>query len=106
MWREFNITNCFTFEASFHGHFDHLNNNFEFTCAQYEEMGEHLGNSFFEYLMIIEEEERRRKLLEIAKKKKKKQKLLAMQPAGNFSNFTCAPTAVGSAGSSKDVHQN
>ena len=72
MWREFNITNCFTFEASFHGHFDHLNNNEEFTCAQYEEMGEHLANSFFEYLMIIEEEERRRKLLEISKKKKKK----------------------------------
>ena len=72
MWREFNITNCFTFEASFHGHFDHMNYNKEFTCAEYEEMGEHLANSFFEYLMIMEEEERRRKLLEIAKKKKKK----------------------------------
>lgn len=64
--------NCFTFEASFHGHFDHMNNNQEFTISQYEEMGEHLANSFFEYLMIIEEEERRRKLAEIAKKKKKK----------------------------------
>jgi len=71
--------NCFTFEASFHGYFDHMNTNFEFTRAAYEDMGEHLGNSFFEYLMIMEEEERRRKLKEIAKKKKKKQKLLAMQ---------------------------
>ena len=78
MWREFNIMNCFTFEASFHGHFDRVNNNFEFTTQQYEEMGEHLANSLFEYLMIIEEEERRRKLKEIAKKKKKKQNQLAM----------------------------
>ena len=77
MWREFNIMNCFTFEASFHGYFDHLNNNYEFTLQNYEEMGEHLANSLFEYLMIMEEEERRRKLKEIAKKKKKKQKQLA-----------------------------
>ena len=56
MWREFNIMNCFTFEASFHAHFDHENKNTEFTCAQYEEMGEHLANSLFEYLMIMEEE--------------------------------------------------
>ena len=66
--------NCFTFEASFHGHFDHENNNYEFTQAAYEEMGEHLSNGLFEYLMIMEEEERRRKLKEIAKKKKRKQK--------------------------------
>ena len=31
MWREYNIMNCFTFEASFHGHFDHANTNYEFT---------------------------------------------------------------------------
>lgn len=31
MWREYNIMNCFTFEASFHGHFDHENTNYEFT---------------------------------------------------------------------------
>ena len=77
MWREFNIMNCFTFEASFHGFFTTDGNttaNYEFTMPQYEEMGEHLGNSLFEYLMIMEEEERRRKLKEIAKKKKKKQK--------------------------------
>ena len=72
MWREFNIMNCFTFESSFHGYFDQNNTNYEFTPAQFEEMGEHLVNSLFEYLMILEEEERRRKLKEIAKKKKKK----------------------------------
>ena len=30
LWREFNIMNCFTFESSFHGYFDHDKNNFEF----------------------------------------------------------------------------
>ena len=85
MWREFNIMNCFTFEASFHGHFDHENINHEFTTQQYEEMGEHLANSFFEYLMILEEEERRRKLKEIAKKKKKKNiKQIAAQRAAQM----------------------
>ena len=72
LWREFSIMNCFTFEASFHGHFDHMNTNFEFNAASYEEMGEHLVNSLFEYMMILEEEERRRRLKEISKKKKKK----------------------------------
>ena len=78
MWREFNIMNCFTFEASFHGYFDQNKTNFEFTRGSYEEMGEHLANSFFEYLMIMEEEERVHKLKEIAKKKKKKQKQQAL----------------------------
>ena len=84
MWREFAIMNCFTFEASFHGHFDHENTNYEFTTAAYEEMGEHLANSLFEYLMIMEEEERRRKLKEIAKKKKRKQKQLLLQRAAQI----------------------
>ena len=84
MWREFNIMNSFTFEASFHGFFDQTNQNYEFTPSTYEEMCEHLANSLFEYLMILEEEERRKKLKEIAKKKKKKQKQLALQKAATM----------------------
>ena len=64
-------------------------------------MGEHLGNSLFEYLMILEEEERRRKLKEIAKKKKKKQKQLAMQRAAQIVKETgvgASSTATGHAG--------
>lgn len=70
--RELNIINCYTFESSFHAYFDHDRLNTEFTCDMYEEMGEHLANSLFEYLMILEEDQRRRKLKEIEKKKKKK----------------------------------
>ena len=72
MWKQLNIFNCFTFEASFHGHFDKENNNFEFTEGTYEEMGEHLANSLYEYLMILEEDDRRRRLKELQKKKKRK----------------------------------
>lgn len=65
-------------------------------------MGEHLGNSLFEYLMIIEEEQRRRKLKEIAKKKKKKLRRLLnkeQQHCGLSSNFAQAPRGIGSANS-------
>ena len=34
--KELNIQNCFTFEASFHGYFDHDRENFEFTPEKYE----------------------------------------------------------------------
>lgn len=71
MWRQFNITNCFTFEASVHGYFDENKQNFEFEQSTFEEMGEHLANSLFEYCMILEEEERRKRLKEIEKKKAK-----------------------------------
>ena len=56
--REFNLMNCYTIEASFHGYFDQDRNNFEFTEQAYEEMGEHLANSIFEYMILMEEETR------------------------------------------------
>jgi hypothetical protein len=48
--------NCYTLEASFSGHFDANRNNYEFTLQQYEEMGEHLVNTLYEYTLILEEE--------------------------------------------------
>ena len=56
--REMNIMNCYTLEASFHGHFDADRNNYEFDLESYEEMGEHFVNSLYEYIIIIEEEQR------------------------------------------------
>ena len=70
--QELDIMNCFTFEASFHGHFNDQRENFEFNEASYEEMGEHLVNSFYEYTLIVEEEQRQRQLKELEKKKRKK----------------------------------
>lgn len=46
--------------------------NFEFNQSSYEEMGEHLVNGLFEYLMLLEEDERRKRLKEIERKRKKK----------------------------------
>ena len=79
--------NCFTFEASFHGHFNDRRENFEFTQATYEEMGEHLVNSFYEYTLIVEEEQRQRQLKEMDKKKKQRSNTNVqkyMQTALNF----------------------
>lgn len=53
--KEFDITNCFTLEASFHGWFDREKNNFEFDIKSYEQMGVNLVNSLYEYVMILEE---------------------------------------------------
>ena len=71
--------NCFTFESSFHGYFDHNNTNYEFDMNSYEEMGEHLVNSLFEYCMILEEDDRRKRHKELQKKKKKEQRMRAMK---------------------------
>ena len=50
--------NCFTLEASFHGYFDEEHTTMEFKQKNYEEMGEHLVNSLYEYFLILEEEDR------------------------------------------------
>ena len=56
LWRELDINNCFTFEASFHGYFDHDKVNFEFTPEMYEQMGASLVSSLYEYMMLLEDE--------------------------------------------------
>lgn len=71
--QEYNITNCYTLEASFHGHFDDNRVNYEFNEKSFEEMGENLLNTINEYVLIIEEELRIKQLREIERKKKKRQ---------------------------------
>jgi hypothetical protein len=58
LWREFNIVNCYTFEASFYGFINENRETEEFTPEGYETMGENLGNAIYEYLLILEEEDR------------------------------------------------
>jgi len=58
LWREFNIMNCFTFEASFHGALNDERQTEEFTPESLEKMGESLVNSLYEYFLILEEEDR------------------------------------------------
>ena len=70
--RDYGVQNCYTLEASFHGHFDEERCNYEFTHESFEEMGQHLVNSFYEYILILEEEQRLKHLKDLDKKKKKK----------------------------------
>jgi hypothetical protein len=58
LWREFNIMNCFTFEASFHGCLNSERETVEFTPEGYLQMGEHLLAGLLENFYILEEEER------------------------------------------------
>lgn len=71
--QEFDIMNCYTLEASFHAHFDERRENFEFTDKSFEEMGEHLINSIYEYTLIVEEEDRQRQLRIMEKRKRRRQ---------------------------------
>ena len=72
--KEFSICNCFTLEASFHGHFGKDNVNHEFTVRKYEEMGAALVNSLYEYVMIVEEDERRKQFNKVERLKTKQKK--------------------------------
>lgn len=76
--RECNITNCYTLEASFHGHFDHDRVNYEFSEASYQEMGKHLVTSLYEYMVLLEEENKFKRERE-AEKKRKRNELRAAQ---------------------------
>lgn len=62
LFREFNIMNCFTLEASFLGYFNRDRITKDFLMPHYEKMGMKLGLSFFEYIMIREEDEKIREL--------------------------------------------
>ena len=71
LYREFDISNCFTLEASFHGYFDKDKNNYEFTDNLYEQMGINLVNSLYEYVMAVEESDRRKQFNKVERMKKK-----------------------------------
>jgi hypothetical protein len=58
LWREFNIMNCFTLEASFLGYFNKDRKTKDFTCESFEKMGKKLGIALYEYIMIKEDDEK------------------------------------------------
>lgn len=58
LWREFNIMNCFTLEASFQGYFDHERETKDFTHAHFFQVGKMLASALFEYTILKEDEER------------------------------------------------
>lgn len=58
LWKEFNIMNCFTLEASFLGYFNEERKTMDFEINDYEQMGRFLGLSLFNYITIREEDEK------------------------------------------------
>lgn len=72
LWRDFNIYNSYTIEASVYGYFNHDRETISFTPQLLDKFGECFGNSLFEYLLILEED--RRYKLELAKKLQQQRK--------------------------------
>ena len=58
IWRENNITNCYTLEASFQGYFNHARITRDFEASHFLKVGSMLGNSLFEYVIMKDIEDR------------------------------------------------
>ena len=52
IWRDFNITNCFTIENSSFGFLNKERETLPFTTYTLQDFGEYLTNSIFEYCLI------------------------------------------------------
>ena len=83
LFREFNIMNCFTLEASFLGYFNEKRITKDYEVAKYEKMGCKLGTSLYEYIMIKEEDEKFKELRIINQIKTSKNK----EAKNNNANF-------------------
>ena len=75
LWKEFNIMNCFTLEASFHSFIDKDRQTIDLTTEMFESMGDILGHGFYDYVTLMEDDDKQKLLLmEQLKLKKKKMK--------------------------------
>lgn len=61
LWREFNVMNCYTLEASFYGFFDKERETKEFMHSHLLKVGKMLANTIFEYTLLRDDEERQLK---------------------------------------------
>lgn len=81
IWREFNVMNCYTLEASFFGFFDKERETKEFMHSHLFRVGRLLANSIFEYTVLREEELRQQKEIRARREEEKKAKSKAMGAA-------------------------
>ena len=58
MFRENDIINCFTMEASFLGYFNQRRETKQFLPETYEKMGMILGRGIYEFVMINEDNDK------------------------------------------------
>ena len=72
IWRDFDVTNCFTIEASALGFLNHDRETINFNTGLLQEFGECLVHSLFEFNLILEED--RKVKVELAKKLKEARK--------------------------------
>ena len=77
LWREFNIMNCYTLEASFHGFFDRERETTEFQHSHLLKVGKMLANTIFEYMLMRDDEERHLKDLRAKREEVKRSKTKA-----------------------------
>jgi hypothetical protein len=70
LWREYNIMNSFTFEASFHGFLGKDRITTEFTAELWSKMGGILSETLLDYTLMLEEDLR----LKIEREKERKHK--------------------------------
>lgn len=78
IWREFNVMNCYTLEASFFGFFDKERETKEFMHNHLFRMGRMLANSLFEYCLLRDEEMRQQKEVRARREEEKKAKAKIM----------------------------
>lgn len=74
IWRDFNITNCFTIEASSFGFISKNRETIDFTPGLLQEFGDCVVQSIFEYNLIQDEDLRMKKALAKKLKAARKQR--------------------------------
>ena len=79
LWRENNIMNCFTLEASFQGYFNHARETRDFEASHFYKVGGFLAKALFEYILIKETEEK-----QLFQRRKEKREAIMKRP--DFSN--------------------
>ena len=83
LWREFNVMNCYTLEASFYGFFDKERETKEFMHSHLLKVGKMLANTIFEYTLLRDDEERQLKDSRAKREEVKRAKVKVAAAAGS-----------------------
>jgi len=83
LWREFNVMNCYTLEASFYGFFDKERETKEFMHSHLLKVGKMLANTIFEYTLLRDDEERQLKDSRAKREEVKRAKTKVAAAAGS-----------------------
>jgi hypothetical protein len=92
IWRQFNVMNCFTLEASFHGFFNKNRETKDFMTTHFSQVGKMLANSLHEYNIMKEEEIRHQREMRARREEMRqlKQKAMQINPTESISKIQTA----------------